>query len=458
MSANSIAHTSLSALQSAQAGMALTAQNVEGLSTAGFTRRRMETGVTSVLTNGVPSFGQGASVAGFARDWSSLLQQQRISQAGVTAFHGSINTGLAALDREAADPALAMDTPINNFFSSLAGLARNPADGGALADLKARGAALLSSASQVENSLNTVRSDARANLAGSIDELNALASDLVLINRAMATNLGGSDAALLDRRDFLLLRAGQVLGDGVSLSDKGFARIFVDGQPLVNGEHGGQIESAGLQDQSGGRVQFTMRLGQPGQEAVSVVVPLRADGWGGALGGQLRLARDPSVLLQSSDAPDPALQRLTVLFDASRGKADGTADPLSRALSQLAAWNARAPGTSEAQVNAAFVELAKQANDQASPQSAARLQEGLLSSWRGLVSKLGAEVSVAEVGQASSAAVERRMKSDFESQSGVNLDEEAANLLRYQQVYSAASRLLQANASMLDEILAVVGR
>lgn len=458
MSANSIAHTSLSALQSAQVGMALTAQNVEGQATVGFTRRRMETGVTGALPNGVPGFGQGASVAGFARDWSGLLQQQRITQAGVTAYHSSIAQGLSAMDREAADPALAMDAPINDFFKSLAGLARNPADGAALADLRARGTALLGSAAQVENSLDTVRSDARANLSLAVDELNGIASELVLMNRAMATTRGTADAALLDRRDALLLRAGELLGAGVSVSDEGFARIFVDGQPLVNGEHGGQLESTGLQDDVGEPVRFSLRLNPTGQEAVSVVVPLRADEWGGALGGQLRLARDPSVVLQPSGTPEPALQRLVSLFDAARAETTASGDPLSQALSRLAAWNARKPGVSEAEVNAAFLQLARAANDTGSSQNAASLQEGVLSSWRGLVSNLGAEVTVHEVGQASSAAVEQRLKSDFESQSGVNLDEEAANLLRYQQVYSAASRLLQANAAMLDEILAVVGR
>ena len=50
------------------------------------------------------------------------------------------------------------------------------------------------------------------------------------------------------------------------------------------------------------------------------------------------------------------------------------------------------------------------------------------------------------------------MTADFQSQSGVNLDEEAANLMRYQQSYSAASKLLQANNEMFSALIAVVGR
>jgi flagellar hook-associated protein 1 FlgK len=40
-----------------------------------------------------------------------------------------------------------------------------------------------------------------------------------------------------------------------------------------------------------------------------------------------------------------------------------------------------------------------------------------------------------------------------ESVSGVNLDEEAANLLRYQQAYQAAGKLMQVAATLFDELL-----
>jgi len=40
-----------------------------------------------------------------------------------------------------------------------------------------------------------------------------------------------------------------------------------------------------------------------------------------------------------------------------------------------------------------------------------------------------------------------------QSESGVNLDEEAANLLRYQQAYQAASKVIQTASQMFDALL-----
>jgi flagellar hook-associated protein 1 FlgK len=39
--------------------------------------------------------------------------------------------------------------------------------------------------------------------------------------------------------------------------------------------------------------------------------------------------------------------------------------------------------------------------------------------------------------------------------SGVNLDEEAANLLRYQQAYQAAAKVLEIAGRVFDEVLAL---
>ena len=42
-----------------------------------------------------------------------------------------------------------------------------------------------------------------------------------------------------------------------------------------------------------------------------------------------------------------------------------------------------------------------------------------------------------------------------QSMSGVNLDEEAANLLRYQQAYQASAKLMAAASKLFDSILAL---
>lgn len=62
------------------------------------------------------------------------------------------------------------------------------------------------------------------------------------------------------------------------------------------------------------------------------------------------------------------------------------------------------------------------------------------------------EIKVA--GKAQQALLEQSQQAR-ESLSGVNLDEEAANLLRYQQAYQAAAKMLQIGSSLFDTILSI---
>ncbi|MDO8959933.1 MAG: flagellar basal body rod C-terminal domain-containing protein, partial [Rhodocyclaceae bacterium] len=46
-------------------------------------------------------------------------------------------------------------------------------------------------------------------------------------------------------------------------------------------------------------------------------------------------------------------------------------------------------------------------------------------------------------------------QNEVDKMSGVNLDEEAANLLRYQQAYQASAKLIEIAGRLFDEILAL---
>jgi flagellar hook-associated protein FlgK len=52
--------------------------------------------------------------------------------------------------------------------------------------------------------------------------------------------------------------------------------------------------------------------------------------------------------------------------------------------------------------------------------------------------------------------LERSLSDQKASISGVNLDEEAANLVRYQQLYAAASKMVQMGSQMFDTLLAMM--
>jgi len=73
-----------------------------------------------------------------------------------------------------------------------------------------------------------------------------------------------------------------------------------------------------------------------------------------------------------------------------------------------------------------------------------------------LVSDVGTKVATWKNNQTANTAVLNNIQSQSDSISGVNLDEEAANLLKYQQLYSASSKVLQSGNEMFTALLAIM--
>jgi flagellar hook-associated protein 1 len=78
--------------------------------------------------------------------------------------------------------------------------------------------------------------------------------------------------------------------------------------------------------------------------------------------------------------------------------------------------------------------------------------------YAGILSTFGVRVQSAKALATQSAAVAEDAKTLASSTSGVNLDEEAARLIQYQQSYQAAAKMLQVAQTVFDTLLQTAGR
>ncbi|MFT3851049.1 MAG: flagellar basal body rod C-terminal domain-containing protein [Propionivibrio sp.] len=77
------------------------------------------------------------------------------------------------------------------------------------------------------------------------------------------------------------------------------------------------------------------------------------------------------------------------------------------------------------------------------------------SAYAQLVSDIGNKTRSAEVNLTAQTSVLESAVSSRDALSGVNLDEEAANLLSYQQAYQASARMLQISSELFDTLLSI---
>ena len=79
----------------------------------------------------------------------------------------------------------------------------------------------------------------------------------------------------------------------------------------------------------------------------------------------------------------------------------------------------------------------------------------LSQAYAGLVGDVGNRTNIVQVNLASQESLKEQIYMVQQSESGVNLDEEAANLIRYQQYYQANAQVINIASTLMDTILAI---
>jgi flagellar hook-associated protein 1 FlgK len=74
-----------------------------------------------------------------------------------------------------------------------------------------------------------------------------------------------------------------------------------------------------------------------------------------------------------------------------------------------------------------------------------------------LVSQIGIKTSELEKTSLAQTSMVNQIIQTQQSVSGVNLDEEAANLMRYQRAYQAAGKMIQITNTLFDTLLSLGG-
>jgi flagellar hook-associated protein 1 FlgK len=73
-----------------------------------------------------------------------------------------------------------------------------------------------------------------------------------------------------------------------------------------------------------------------------------------------------------------------------------------------------------------------------------------------IVTVVGNHTHQADINQKAQEALRDQARARYESISGVNLDEEAANMLRFQQAYQAAAQVISTADSLFQTLLSAV--
>jgi flagellar hook-associated protein 1 len=480
----SIMNTAQSGLQAAQAGLLVTSQNIAGASVDGFSRRNATAIVSGLAPNSSVLTGTGFSVEGFSRYYSSLLEAQRRAQQGKTSYSETLVRSTEGLDALLADQSNSLASAYSEFFNAAGSLVNDPNNPAYRSNLTFKADILVQRFVSMAEGLRVVEQDSLIALKGTLQSANDLAASLARVNVKIQEGSSPGNfspsADYLDERDRLLMQLQDLIGGQSVINGDGTASHYINGLPVVDRGFPAQFLASELTTATGNlRVQF------PSGNVSSVDLSVFQSGQAGAYIRLLNeflpevnrrldamaIATVATVNTVAVDVPLFAFQtdagtELTDLIDRNgfpidvsiaadvavlRSRLDPRSSTYDTVLAGLKASNLisvapRDPQDYDNDLNA----------------TRAGLIEGLRSVFvepvSELVGTIGSQISSWVSENNSNQSIMRVLNDRRESVAGVNLDEEAANMLRFQQLYAASSRLIQAGNQMFETLLAMTSR
>jgi flagellar hook-associated protein 1 FlgK len=459
-----------SALLAQQAALDITSGNIANVNTPGYTRRR------PVLVPIVPQPGaQGTGVLLLRiQEFRARYLEQQLRN--TTARHAAAESDERVLQRITAilgEPATG-DTGVaallEKFLDALRDAAYNPADLSRRQLLLQRAEAFAQALNRIGQDLEQLRQELLGQALQQLDALNPLLQRLAELNIRRASSPEGSETAiaLADEQARLLDTLARQLPITTTQDERGMITVSLAGHVLVSGGSALRLElRQQLDDASGERSAQVWLIAESGTPIASV--PLEQGELGSllyhynvTLDGQERTTGF-SLVRELNGWVAELVERINAVLAQGYGLEDTGPTPPGRALFQ---------GTTLQTVRLA-ADVA--ADARALPLSAApgqpddgtiawrlldELQQPVLSGGR--TARGAYSAIVTQLGTLQAQVQERRqwlqmsqqqLEAQRQALEGVNLDEEALNLIRYQKAFEAAARVASVAASLLDTLI-----
>ncbi|MEQ1635476.1 MAG: flagellar hook-associated protein FlgK [Methylococcales bacterium] len=466
----SVLGTAVSGLMAFKRSLETTGNNIANANTEGYSRQRVEYGTRNALYTTAGYVGQGVDVTDITRSYDQFLSSQLRSS---TSAFGEVNQyqKLASqIDTFVADSASGLAPAMKDFFSAMNKVANDPSS------IAARQVVLSNSETLAQrfNSMNSrfqgINAQVAQSMTGMTDQVNTYASAIANLNGQIATHIGHATNGtqqpndLLDQRDVLLGKLSELVDVSVVPQTNGMASVFIGkGQALVldsTSNSLGVVPSAADPQ----KLDITLKSAASTQLVTSQVT-------GGALGGTLRFREEvlEPARQSLSNIAETMTQEVNQVHKAGFDLDGGTGNDLfsyNIASGQLSTTlidpRKIAAATTASSVpgdNRNALALANLENT-----SVAILQNGAATSttatfqdaYGQLVSKVGSLTHAANVSAAAQESLLNNAKTASENVSGVNLDEEAANLMKFQQSYQAAAQVISTSKGLFDTLLGAV--
>lgn len=425
------------ALQTTQGCLTATSNNIANANTAGYTREVAQISENQQIQEGNEVIDGGVSMTGLQSVRDQLLNLQIQNQTSLQSSADTQSSLLQQVQTYFTTTGQDITSALSAFSTSLAQLSANPSSSAVQQGVLSSGQNLAQAFNTTANGLTSAQSDADTQVTQTVAQINSLTSQIAQLNGQVAqlTAEGKDGGTTEDQRDELVQQLSSLTGISVMQTSDGETITTGNGTPLVMGSNSYSLQTTtgtdGMQhvlDFSGNDITKSIQGGQLGG-----AIQIRDQVIPGYLSELNTLASQFSSSFNAAqamgfDSNGNAGQNFftTPAAGAAAGMSVSITDPSKIAISSdgSAGSNGNVANLSGALTNAL-----------PSGQTPAQ-------AYASLIDQVGTAASGASTESTAIGQNLLQLTNQQSSVSGVSIDEETTNLIRFQTAYEAAARIV----------------
>lgn len=444
-----------SGVRANQVALSSTGQNIANVNTPGFSR--LQTLTASLSGQGGLSVGGGVEVTSIRRMTNEFHSQQLWRATTESEYYSTAQQYLTSLETLMAADGSSISIGLDQFFSALSEASATPSS-------IALRQQVISEAGNLAQRFNVLN----GNIDGQIKALqeqrvamatqvNGLTENIAMLNKKIVEteSVKGDTTALRDHRESLIGELSQFVKVRVNETPDGSLTVaMANGQPLVAGPTSGQLA---VSPTASGEQEISLTF-------AGTSFKVRMDSFSGAFGGlydvEYQSLRPNQQALHTMAAGLEQMFNATLAggFDLTgnsgqallRYDSSSTTAMLSiEALTPEQLAFSSMPG--EAGNNEVLLNLLALKNRTITLNGS---QVSLNDAYAGLLGRVASDSRQNQADLKSATTVTQQAQAQRDSVSAVNLDEEAVNLMTYQQAYQANMKVITTANQLFEDMLA----